>query len=77
MNATIQPDLAQRISSLITSRSVASSMVDAVLKAEPFTHDEFVYWVQRHREASLSLCEMGIQVLTYDDPTRLDEEVAA
>jgi len=77
MTHILPPELAQRISSLVTSRSVAASMIDLESRSTPFNQGTFVYWLKAHREASTKLCEMGIDVITYDDDTidRMDPKV--
>jgi hypothetical protein len=65
MNTVLHPTLAQKISSAINSRSVAAQMIDVVLKADPFVHADFLFWVNAHREASARLEAMGIECLTY------------
>jgi hypothetical protein len=69
-NMIVHPVMAQKISAAINSRSVAANMIDAVIKAEPFVNDDFLYWVNAHREASGLLRTMGIDVLTYEEQTK-------
>jgi len=40
-------------------------MIDVILKADPFVHSDFLFWVNAHREASARLEAMGIECLTY------------
>jgi hypothetical protein len=67
---TLHPTLAKKIAAAVTSRSVAATMIDVELRAKPFNHHDFAYWVEAHREASLKLCSMGIDVITYDEQTQ-------
>lgn len=66
-NMIVHPVMAQKIAAAITSRSVAATSIDAAIRAEPFVNDDFLYWVNAHREASGKLRAMGIDVLTYDE----------
>jgi len=66
MNTIIHPVLATEIASAINSRSVAADMIDVALKAEPYDHEKFLYWVKAHHEASSKLGSMGINVITYN-----------
>ena len=67
MNAVIHPALAEKIGSAINSRSVASEMVTVVLARKPYIHEDFLFWVKAHREASAKLEAMGIEVITYGE----------
>jgi len=63
----LDPVVAKAISAAITSRSVASHNIDAVLKAQPYVKDDFHFWLNAHRKASAKLAAFGIDVVTYDE----------
>jgi hypothetical protein len=65
----LHPVLAGQLSSAINSRSVASDMIDTVLKTEPFDKEKFNYWAKAHIEHSNKLRSMGIEVVTYNETT--------
>jgi hypothetical protein len=67
MNMIVHPVLASKIASAINSRAVAAEMIDVTLKAKPYVHDNFLFWIDAHREASGTLGAMGINVITYEE----------
>ena len=65
----LHPILAGQIGSAVNSRSVASEMIDTALRAQPYNHETFLYWVKAHVEASNKLGALGIDVITYNEAT--------
>ena len=65
----LHPILAGQIGSAINSRSVAAEMIDTTLRAQPYNHETFLFWVKTHREASFALGALGIDVITYTEAT--------
>jgi hypothetical protein len=65
MNIRLHPVLAEAISLAITQRSLAAEMINTAILGAVYNHEDFVFWRDKHVEASQKLAAFGIDVITY------------
>ena len=65
-NVQVHPTLGAAIASAVNTRCLASEMIHNALYAKPYKHEDFLFWKDKHIEATHQLAVMGIPLPTYE-----------